>query len=67
MNLHTIALVGKGGGRIAELVDLALIVHEEDPARIQEIHVVVGNILCSMIEEELFGESADGAAKLESR
>ncbi len=51
----TIAFTGKGGGRIKEFVDVCLEIPSTDTARIQECHITIGHILCSIIEKELFG------------
>jgi D-sedoheptulose 7-phosphate isomerase len=62
-NMHTIGLLGRDGGRAAELVDIALTVRHEETARIQETHILIGHILCQLIEEAMFGErEADAAA-----
>ena len=51
----TIALTGKDGGRLKEFVDVCLMIPSSDTARIQECHITIGHILCSIIEKELFG------------
>ncbi len=51
----TIAFTGKGGGRLKDLVDVCLEIPSADTARIQECHITIGHILCSIIEKELFG------------
>ncbi len=51
----TIAFTGKGGGRLKDLVDVCLEIPSADTARIQECHMTIGHILCSIIEKELFG------------
>lgn len=51
----TIAFTGKGGGRLKDHVDLCLEIPSTDTARIQECHITIGHILCSLIEKELFG------------
>lgn len=61
-NMHTIGLLGRDGGRAAEIVDIALTVTHQDTARIQEVHTLIGHILCQLIEEEMFGDSAADAA-----
>lgn len=48
--MTTVALTGKGGGSLAHLVDHALIVPSIDTARIQEMHILVGHILCELID-----------------
>jgi D-sedoheptulose 7-phosphate isomerase len=61
-NMHTIGLLGRDGGRAAEIVDLALVVDHQETARIQEVHTLIGHILCHLIEEEMFGDLAVDAA-----
>ena len=51
----TIAFTGKGGGRLKDDVDICLEIPSTDTARIQECHITIGHILCSIIEKELFG------------
>ena len=53
--LTTIGLLGKTGGRLKELVDHALVVPSDNTARVQEAHILIGHILCQLIEESLFG------------
>jgi D-sedoheptulose 7-phosphate isomerase len=51
--LHTIGLLGRDGGKLAELCDLALVVPSASTARIQEAHIFIGHTLCAMVEEAL--------------
>ena len=53
MNMMTIALLGKGGGPAKELADHALVIPSDSTARIQEAHILIGHILCELIEREL--------------
>ena len=53
-SIKVIGLLGRDGGKIAPLCDLALIVSSEDTQRIQETHNLVGHILCELVEAELF-------------
>ncbi len=50
-----VAFTGKGGGRLKDHVDVCLEIPSTDTARIQECHITIGHILCSIIEKELFG------------
>jgi len=50
MQVATIALLGKGGGRAREHARLSLVVPSGDTARIQEVHITIGHILCELIE-----------------
>jgi len=49
----TIALLGRGGGSARQLADLALVVPNNDSARIQEAHIFVGHTWCAQIESRL--------------
>jgi len=55
--LKTIGFLGGTGGRLAEEVDLGIIVPSNVTARIQEAHILIGHILCEMVEELLFLDS----------
>lgn len=51
---YTVGLLGRGGGRLASLVDLPIIVPSDVTARVQESHIVIIHILCELIEEALY-------------
>lgn len=53
MGLTTVALLGKGGGSMKDLVDQAIVIPSGTTARIQEAHILIGHILCELIEEEM--------------
>ena len=53
MGLVTIALGGKDGGDMVALADHALIVPSDTTARIQEMHIMLGQMLCGALEIEL--------------
>jgi|SRR5579864_3388304 len=48
---YLVAFTGAGGGALANKVDLLLNVPSQDPQRIQEAHITVGHIACSLIEQ----------------
>lgn len=54
IGLHTIALSGSDGGRLAALANLALVVPQKQTYRIQEEHLAIYHLLCAMVESELF-------------
>ena len=58
--IMTVALVGKDGGEMAKMADIAIVVPSDSTPRIQESHILIGHILCDIIEKELF---ADGVGK----
>lgn len=49
-----IGLTGQSGGRLREHCDILINVPSEDTPRIQESHVLIGHILCELVESELF-------------
>jgi D-sedoheptulose 7-phosphate isomerase len=53
MGLVTAALGGKGGGDMPGLADHILVVPSETTARIQEMHITLGQMLCGALEIEL--------------
>ena len=50
-----VALTGETGGELARRVDLLVNVPSDDPQRIQEAHITIGHIVCSLIEQIRFG------------
>jgi D-sedoheptulose 7-phosphate isomerase len=54
MGMKTIAFTGNDGGILARLADIALIVSSNSTPRIQETHILVGHLLCEMVEHLLF-------------
>jgi D-sedoheptulose 7-phosphate isomerase len=58
--MKTIGLLGRDGGRCAQLCDLALIVGSNDTQRIQETHNLIGHVLCELVETILFPQDEEG-------
>ena len=52
--LYTVALSGKGGGKLRSGVELEICVPSDDTQRIQETHIAIGHILCELVEDALF-------------
>jgi D-sedoheptulose 7-phosphate isomerase len=48
---YVVAFTGQTGGKLAGMVDLLLNVPSQDPQRIQEAHITIGHIACSLIEQ----------------
>jgi D-sedoheptulose 7-phosphate isomerase len=53
LRLATVGLSGGSGGKMAGLCDVCLIVPSPVTARIQEVHLTVGHILCALVEDGL--------------
>jgi D-sedoheptulose 7-phosphate isomerase len=49
----TIAFTGNGGGKVAEIADIALIGPDGYSALVQEVHITLGHIICDLVEQEL--------------
>lgn len=52
----SIGLSGDSGGAMNELCDICIKVPSSCTPRIQEAHILIGHILCAIVEEELFGK-----------
>ena len=50
-----VALLGKTGGALKDLADVALIVPATDTARIQELHLAIEHVICDLLEDRLKG------------
>ena len=51
----TVGLSGDSGGRLQKSVDYCFCVPSKETPRIQESHILIGHILCEIVENELFG------------
>jgi D-sedoheptulose 7-phosphate isomerase len=58
MGLHTVALTGHNGGKLRNSgdVDCCICVPTDDTPRIQECHILIGHVICGLVEQELFNE-----------
>jgi D-sedoheptulose 7-phosphate isomerase len=50
-----VAFLGRGGGQLKELADIALVIPSDHTARIQEMHLAIEHLICEMVEEQLTG------------
>ena len=55
---YVIGLSGKSGGKLNAKCDVSLVVPSDVTARIQEMHIVIGHLICALVEEHL-GLGAD--------
>jgi D-sedoheptulose 7-phosphate isomerase len=53
----TFALLGCGGGQLKTLADISLIVDSKDTPRIQECHILIGHIICDLVERGMSGDA----------
>ena len=54
--IYTIGLTGESGGAMKPLCDLCIQIPSSETPRVQEAHMMIGHIICCLVEEELFGE-----------
>lgn len=52
IGMKILALSGKNGGEMSRIADFSIIVPSFDTQRIQEIHILIGHIICDLIERE---------------
>ena len=57
MELHTVALTGRSGGKLLTQADFCIRVPSEETPRIQECHILIGHILSDLVEQEIFHEA----------
>lgn len=53
-NITTISLTGNNGGKLNDISDYILKVPSNDTPRIQESHILLGHIICELVESKLF-------------
>jgi len=49
----TVGMTGESGGKLKELSDYLINIPSTDTPRIQECHILVGHIICEMVEEKM--------------
>jgi D-sedoheptulose 7-phosphate isomerase len=54
IGMTTIGFIGNNGGKMDSICDYIIKIPSDDTPRIQEAHILIGHILCQLIEEELF-------------
>ncbi len=55
LGVTTIALTGASGGKMKDACDYLLNVPSSDTPRIQESHILIGHIICELVEANIFG------------
>ena len=51
LECHTLGMSGKSGGEMNDICDLNLVVPSSDTPRIQEMHILIGHILCQAVDD----------------
>ncbi|MBF0205391.1 MAG: D-sedoheptulose 7-phosphate isomerase [Oligoflexia bacterium] len=57
IGMRTVGLTGKGGGKLKDLCDIAVVVNEAHTERIQEMHIKLIHILIGAIEREIYPDN----------
>lgn len=57
--MTVIGFLGRDGGRMKELCDIAIIVPSNNTQRIQEGHITIGHIISELVEFELYGSQME--------
>lgn len=53
-NIITVGFTGNGGGKLGELSHFLLDIPSNNTPRIQESHIMIGHIICELVEANLF-------------
>lgn len=53
LSIKTIGLLGRDGGKLGPLSDIAIVVPSDVTARIQEAHILIGHTICGGVEQAL--------------
>lgn len=51
--LKTIGFLGSNGGKLKDLVEIPIVVPFESSDRVQEVHILIGHIICSLIDSTI--------------
>jgi len=52
IGMKTLALSGKNGGEMSRIADFSIVVPSSETQRIQEVHILIGHIMCDLLERE---------------
>lgn len=55
-NILTVGFTGENGGKMAELCDYCIKIPSNETPRVQESHILIGHIICAVVEEAIFGK-----------
>ena len=57
LGMITVGFTGKNGGAMRDICDIMVCAPSDDTPRIQEAHILVGHIICQLIEQEMFPDA----------
>jgi D-sedoheptulose 7-phosphate isomerase len=53
--MKAVGFLGGNGGKLKDLVDIAIVIPSSSTQRIQEGHITIGHIICELVERGLYG------------
>ncbi len=56
----TVAMLARGGGALAGMVDHAVVLPTDEGAHAQELHLAIGHIICELVEERYHADRPEG-------
>jgi D-sedoheptulose 7-phosphate isomerase len=56
IGMITVGMTGKTGGKMKDVCKYLINVPSNDTPRIQEAHIMIGHIICEIVEKELFND-----------
>ena len=57
LGMKTVGFTGKNGGAMRDICDIMICIPSKDTPRVQEAHILVGHIICQLIEQEMFPDA----------
>ena len=52
---RVVGLSGRDGGAMNDVAELNVVVPHDETCRIQEVHILIGHILCDLVDAEMYG------------
>jgi D-sedoheptulose 7-phosphate isomerase len=53
IGIAVVGLTGRGGGSLAQISDIPIVIPSDSTARVQECHITIGHILCEYVDDVL--------------
>lgn len=54
--ITTVGFTGEKGGEMKDMCDYCICMPSNETPRVQEGHILIGHIICAVVEEEIFGK-----------
>ena len=54
IGMHTVAMTGASGGKLKNICEYLINIPSETTPRIQESHILIGHIICEIVEDKIF-------------